>query len=291
PAHGVGRSRSPGRIAATNSAVVTTVRRSSSTTSTSTIEPPRCPIADRRYPVRRTRLQTGVRTPSAGVDGVRRRWEVAMSRIVVGVHNSLAGLCALRRAVAEARRRGVALHAVRAWPPTPSPRAIAIQPWREVALQEATVAVHHAFSEAMGGIPIDLDVHILVTAGPPGPPLPGYADFVARNLAPLRRDAARVVGDESDADVLYQDVLTDVAARWSWLQLGTALGRSGVADTYLNRAFARRSERWHAGQADVRSAPDIQVWRADARPPRRVRSNAAARLAPYLRSGSPARVG
>jgi hypothetical protein len=122
-------------------------------------------------------------------------------------------------------------------------------------------------------------------------PPPGYVDFVARNLAPLRRDAARVVGDESDADVLYQDVLTDVAARWSWLQLGTALGRSGVADTYLNRAFARRSERWHAGQTDVRSAPDIQVWRADTRAPRRVRSNAAARLAPYLRSGSPARVG
>src|SRR6266480_3524520 len=95
------------------------------------------------------------------MDGVRRRWEVAMSRIVVGVHNSLAGLCALRRAVAEARRRGVALHAVRAWPPTPSPRAI---------------AVHHAFSEAMGGIPIDLDVHILVTAGPPGPALVEYAD-------------------------------------------------------------------------------------------------------------------
>ena len=99
-----------------------------------------------------------------------------MSRIVVGVHNSLAGLCALRRAGAEARRRGVALHAERAWPPTPSPRAIAIQPWREVALQEATVAVHHAFSEAMGGIPIDLDVHILVTAGPPGPALVEYAD-------------------------------------------------------------------------------------------------------------------
>ena len=89
-------------------------------------------------------------------------------------------------------------------------------------------------------------------------PPPGYVDFVARNLAPLRRDAARVVGDESDADVLYQDVLTDVAARWSWLQLSTALGRSGVADTYLNRAFARRSERWHAGQTDVRSAPDIR---------------------------------
>src|SRR2546430_8176908 len=95
-------------------------------------------------------------------------------------------------------------------------------------------------------------------------PPPGYVQFVARNLAPLRRDAARVVGAEDDADVLYQDVLTDVAARWGWLQLRGALSRSSVADTYLNRAFARRSERWHADQADAEGEPDIDVWRGGA---------------------------
>ena len=47
----------------------------------------------------------------------------------------------------------------------------------------------------------------------------GYIAFVARHLEPLRRDAARVVGDEEDADRLYPDVLADVAARWGWLEL------------------------------------------------------------------------
>ena len=123
-------------------------------------------------------------------------------------------------------------------------------------------------------------------------PPPGYVQFVARNLAPLRRDAARVVGAEDDADVLYQDVLTDVAARWGWLQLRGALSRSSVADTYLNRAFARRSERWHADQADAQVEPDIDVWRADfRRPPRPPQASAAVRLAPYLRPVSRVRVG
>ena len=119
-------------------------------------------------------------------------------------------------------------------------------------------------------------------------PPPGYVAFVERNLAPLRRDAARVVGDEQDADQLYPDVLTDVAARWRWLELlRRAFGRSGVADAYLGRAFARRSQRWQSGRVeDVVVETDIHVWRGDAKPPRRpqdVTSSAAVRLAPYLR--------
>jgi hypothetical protein len=122
-------------------------------------------------------------------------------------------------------------------------------------------------------------------------PPPGYVEFVARHLTPLRRDAAEVAGDD-DADGLYQDVLTDVAARWGWLQLRGALSRSSAADAYLSRAFARRSERWQAEQLETRSASDIHVWQADfRRPPRPVQSSAAVRLAPYLRPGARARVG
>lgn len=95
----------------------------------------------------------------------------------------------------------------------------------------------------------------------PEPP-PEYVEFVARHLDGLRREAARVVGDEQDADLLYPEVLTDVAGRWRWLELlRTRLGETAAADLYLARAFTRRSERWqpehlwpvevHVGPADV----------------------------------------
>jgi hypothetical protein len=147
----------------------------------------------------------------------------------------------------------------------------------------------------------------------------GYVAFVARHLEPLRRDAARVVGDEEDADRLYPDVLADVAARWGWLELlRTRLGRVGAADTYLHQAFVRRSERWQAdrfdvtadgdnGRDDVRPPVDILVLRPGQRLPylavtpqapeepdsmsQPVGSNAAVRLAPFLRPAAPPRVG
>jgi hypothetical protein len=95
---------------------------------------------------------------------------------------------------------------------------------------------------------------------------PGYVAFVERHLEPLRRDAARVVGDESDADRLYPDVLADVAARWRWLELmRTRLGRTGAAETYLHRAFQRRSERWRADQeSESLVLVDVKVLRPDA---------------------------
>ena len=103
---------------------------------------------------------------------------------------------------------------------------------------------------------------------------PDYVSFVERHLDWLRRDAASVVGDDGVADQLYPEVLTDVAARWSWLELmRRRLGRAGAADTYLRHAFERRSTRWRSGEwsAAGRQAPDdveearadIYVWRTD----------------------------
>jgi hypothetical protein len=152
---------------------------------------------------------------------------------------------------------------------------------------------------------------------------PRYIAFVERNLEPLRRDAARAVGDVHDAERLWPEVLTDVAARWNWLELlGARLGRVDQADRYLRRALARRCRLWRADQeAQPLALMDIQVLGPDATDPwhgtlsvrpepgpagavyeaqprtvyapqrRPVRSNAAARLAPHLRPTARAEFG
>jgi hypothetical protein len=95
----------------------------------------------------------------------------------------------------------------------------------------------------------------------PSEPPDGYVAFVERHLDALRRDAARVVGDERDADQLYPDVLTDVAARWRWLDLlHTRLHQPEAGERYLRQAFARRSRRW---QSEQMFPVDVQVWQPD----------------------------
>jgi hypothetical protein len=98
---------------------------------------------------------------------------------------------------------------------------------------------------------------------PPEPP-DGYVAFVERHLAELRREAARVVGDERDADKLYPAVLTDVAARWRWLDLRHRLRQPQAGERYLRLALARRSQHWRAEQM---FPVEVQVWRPDAPAP------------------------
>lgn len=66
-------------------------------------------------------------------------------RVIVGVDDSLTGLAALRVAVAEARRRGLPLHAVRA-----ASHGV-------VCYEQGVIA--NAFHQALGGIPSDIEVH------------------------------------------------------------------------------------------------------------------------------------
>jgi nucleotide-binding universal stress UspA family protein len=66
-------------------------------------------------------------------------------RVVVGVDDSLTGLAALRVAVAEARRRGLPLHAVRA-----ATHGV-------VCYEQGVIA--QAFHQALGGVPDDIEVH------------------------------------------------------------------------------------------------------------------------------------
>ena len=117
-----------------------------------------------------------------------------------------------------------------------------------------------------------------------------YVAFVATHLEPLRAQAASVVGDEEDAEQLYPEVLTDVAARWRWLRWRGWLSRREVAEGYLRRAFLRRSRRWRERQVEPTDgwAPvEIEVWTADRwtmhRPPPQERSSGATRLAEFVR--------
>jgi nucleotide-binding universal stress UspA family protein len=95
----------------------------------------------------------------------------AVRRIVVGVHGSLGSLQALRWAADEARERRVPLLAVLAWTPPggdfaershPSPYLRRV--WQDAALARLT----GAFDECLGGIPCDLDGHLLVERGDAG---------------------------------------------------------------------------------------------------------------------------
>jgi hypothetical protein len=120
-----------------------------------------------------------------------------------------------------------------------------------------------------------------MTSEPPA----GYVAFVSRHLEPLRRDALRVVGGEEEADQLYVEVLTDVATRWSWLELRrTRLGQADAADTFLDRVFARRSERFYLDEAiDDDLQISVTAWHPDEPPPkRRVYVSNAVRLAPIV---------
>lgn len=72
-------------------------------------------------------------------------------RVIVGIDDSLTGLAALRTAVAEARRRGIPLHAVRA-------RTTGI-PCIDKDLIDAT------FITALGGRPWDVEIHTEVVDG------------------------------------------------------------------------------------------------------------------------------
>ena len=95
----------------------------------------------------------------------------AVRRIVVGVHGSLGSLQALRWAAGEARERRVPLLAALAWIPPggdlaershPSPYLRRV--WQDTALARLT----GAFDECLGGIPGDLDGHLLVERGDAG---------------------------------------------------------------------------------------------------------------------------
>lgn len=97
-------------------------------------------------------------------------------RVVVGVDHTLSGLQAVRRAVAEARARGLPLHAVRAWKPAATGWYVSLAEQRRHEAAAASQLVTRAFVETMGGMPTDLEVTVVGVPGLPGNVLVAHAD-------------------------------------------------------------------------------------------------------------------
>ncbi|GIF70234.1 hypothetical protein Ais01nite_82690 [Asanoa ishikariensis] len=77
----------------------------------------------------------------------------------------------------------------------------------------------------------------------------GYVSFVGRHLTSLRLESAQLAGDAWHAEEIYPEALTDVAARWQWLELRAHwFGRPGAADDYLRQVLTDRAKRWRAEQ-------------------------------------------
>jgi nucleotide-binding universal stress UspA family protein len=94
-------------------------------------------------------------------------------RVIVGVNGSLDSLGALRRAVDEARQRGMQLCAVRV--------VAEVNTWLGVVpLDDHDMTALHqplttAFVNALGGIPTELDIRTAVIVGSPGAALVRFA--------------------------------------------------------------------------------------------------------------------
>jgi nucleotide-binding universal stress UspA family protein len=96
-------------------------------------------------------------------------------RVVVGVDHTLSGLQALRRAVAEARARGVPLHALRAWTPGQLGLYPSLADQRQAEAAVASRLVAEAFADTMGGLPREVEVQTVLVGDSAGPALVRYA--------------------------------------------------------------------------------------------------------------------
>lgn len=94
-------------------------------------------------------------------------------RIVVGIARSLGGYQAIRYGVAEARRRGATLLAVRTyWSATNGQGLLQTDVLTRVAIAQVNIA----FMEALGGMPTDLRVEVVVREGAAARTLVSTAD-------------------------------------------------------------------------------------------------------------------
>jgi nucleotide-binding universal stress UspA family protein len=100
---------------------------------------------------------------------------IEATRIVVGVGDVVDGVRPLTWAVAEARRRGAEVHAVRAWRDRSQMGAMTGY-WRQELADAALQMVVDAFTLGVGGVPRDITVRMIVQEGLPADVLAEYAD-------------------------------------------------------------------------------------------------------------------
>jgi hypothetical protein len=117
-------------------------------------------------------------------------------------------------------------------------------------------------------------------------PPEAYVDFVAQHLTGLRSAVLHAIDDRHRAELLYPEVLTDVALAWRRLESARHRGRTDAAGDYLDRCLHRRLYGPDEQDSDgERPATDVifVVWDSASSslphlpPPERV--NAAVRLA------------
>jgi len=105
--------------------------------------------------------------------------EVGSRRVIAGVSGSVRSLGALRAGVAEARSNGAELVAVLAWAPSGGEFAYVRAPCPlllQLCEEAAKERIREAFDDALGGLPDDVAVQMLVVRARPGPVLVEYAD-------------------------------------------------------------------------------------------------------------------
>jgi nucleotide-binding universal stress UspA family protein len=105
--------------------------------------------------------------------------EVGSRRVIAGVSGSVRSLGALRTGVAEARSRGAELIAVLAWAPSGGEFAYVRAPCPlllQLCEEAAKERIREAFDDALGGLPDDVAVQLLVVRARPGPVLVEFAN-------------------------------------------------------------------------------------------------------------------
>jgi nucleotide-binding universal stress UspA family protein len=144
-------------------------------------------------------------------------------RVAVGVDHSVAGYAALRVAVGIARSRRVPLHAVRAISGIGG---------------DDKAYIHEAFNEALGGVPLGVDVHM---------------DVVAESASGA---LARSASDPRDLIVVGNDARGALRAIWSG-SVGRSLFKHArcqiliVAAPEMHRSTRRSAHKLRAARADV----------------------------------------
>ena len=221
--------------------------------------------------------------------------EVGSRRVIAGVSGSVRSLGALRTGVAEARSSGAELIALLAWTPSGGEFAYLRAPCPlllKLCEEAAKERIREAFDDALGGLPDDVAVQLLVVRARPGPVLVEFAskpdDLLVvgcggRSLlsSALRGSVTRYCVAHARCPVLAvppPDLITDLRHwphRWRPEVLAAPLAGTGTIANRTDVGTGRGSDGRAGGPASSAShaVPDLPAYRGapyyQPRPPSR----------------------